>query len=72
MCFATPGKVIKIKGKIATIKMPHHKHQVDTSLLKKVKIGDYIAIHHGLLCHCLTPEQLKQLKLWTDKALKNL
>jgi len=48
MCFATPGKVIKIKGKMATIKMPNHRHQVDISLLKNVKVGDYLLVHQKM------------------------
>ena len=80
MCFATPGKVIKIKGKIAFIEMPHPRrsrsatlrgkraHQVDTSLLKKVKIGDYLLVHQKMAINKIPKsEAQKILKLKKEK-----
>ena len=68
MCFAIPGKVIKIKGKIAFIEIPHYKHQVDASLLKKVKIGDYLLVHQKMAINKIPKsEAQKILKLKREK-----
>jgi len=68
MCFATPGKVIKIKGKIAIIQMPKHRHQVDVSLLKKVKLGDYLLVHQKIAINKIPKsEAQKILKLKREK-----
>lgn len=73
MCFATPGKVTKIKGKIATIEMPEpqrsrsatlqgkHAHTVDISLLKGVKIGDYLLCHDKMAINKIPKSEAKQI-----------
>ncbi len=61
MCFAVPGKVVKIKGKIATIEMPEHKHMVDISLLKGVKIGDYLLCHDKMAINKIPKSEAKQI-----------
>jgi len=61
MCFATPGKVIKLKGKIATIEMPQHRHQVDTSLLKNVKIGDYLLVHQKMAINKIPRKEAQKI-----------
>jgi hydrogenase expression/formation protein HypC len=64
MCFATPGKVIKIKGKIATIQMPNHKHEADISLVKGVRIGNFLLVHDKMDINKIpATEALKILKL---------
>ena len=68
MCFATPGKVTKIKGKIAFIEMPEHTHEVDISLLKKVKVGDYLLCHDKMAINKIPANEAKQiLKLKKEK-----
>jgi len=61
MCFATPGKVIKIKGKIAFIEMPKHRHQVDISLLKNVKIGDYLLVHQKMAINKIPKNEAQKI-----------
>jgi hydrogenase expression/formation protein HypC len=64
MCFATPGKVIKIKGKLATIQMPSHKHEADISLVGGVRIGDFLLVHNKMAINKIpATEALKILKL---------
>lgn len=85
MCFATPGKVTKIKGKIATVEIPKpqrsrfatlrdkpqrshsatlrgkHTHTVDVSLLKGVKIGDYLLCHDKMAINKIPKSEAKQI-----------
>ena len=61
MCFATPGKVIKLKGKIATIKMPNHQHRVDVSLLKNVKVGDYLLCHDKMAINKIPRQEAEKI-----------
>ena len=61
MCFATPGKVIKIKGKITTIKMLDHTHEVDISLLKKVKLGDYLLVHQKIAINKIPKKEAEKI-----------
>lgn len=48
MCLAIPQEVIKIKGSKARVKSGSHSHEVDLSLLKNVKAGDFLLAHQGL------------------------
>jgi len=48
MCLATPSKVIKIKDDWATVKSGNHAHRVNLSLLKNIRVGDYLLIHDEL------------------------
>lgn len=70
MCLATPSKVIKIRNNKAKVKsrlhgeqVRHHFHEADLSLLKKVKIGDYLLIHDGMAIN-------KVPKVEAEKILK--
>lgn len=94
MCFATPGKVTKIKGKIAFIQMPHprrsrsatlrgkprkshsttlrgkHTHEVDISLLKRVKVGDYLLCHDKMAINKIPANEAKQILKFTPLSKK--
>lgn len=48
MCLAIPQQVVKIKGRRALVKSDSHFHQVDLSLLKNVKVGDFLLAHQEL------------------------
>lgn len=48
MCLAIPQEVIKIKGSKARVKSGPHFHEVDLSLLKNIKTGDFLLAHQGL------------------------
>ncbi len=48
MCLATPSKIIKIDGDWATVKSGDHSHKANLSLVKDVKIGDYLIVHGDL------------------------
>jgi len=48
MCLAIPSKVIKINKRKAFVQSGNHQHQVDLSLLKNIKVGDYLLVHGDL------------------------
>lgn len=61
MCLATPSKVIKIKGNWATVQSGGHQHQANLSLLKNIKVGDYLLIHDDLAINKLKGEEAKRI-----------
>lgn len=64
MCLATPSKVVKIKKGSATVQSGDHFHEADLSLLKNVKIGDYLLVHDQMAINKVPKtEALKILKM---------
>lgn len=61
MCLAVPSKVIKIKDDWATVQSNNHQHRVSLSLLKNVKIGDYLLIHDELAINKLPKTEAKKI-----------
>jgi hydrogenase expression/formation protein HypC len=61
MCLAIPSKVIKIKGKLAHVQAHGHQHQVDLSLLKNIKVGDYLLIHGDLAINKVAKSEAKKI-----------
>lgn len=61
MCLATPIKVIKIKNQWADVSSGNHRHQVNLSLLKNVKIGDYLLIHNDLAIKKLPKKEAEEI-----------
>lgn len=61
MCLATPSKVIKIKGQWATVQSGNHEHRVNLSLLKNVKLGDYLLIHDELAINKVPKTEAKRI-----------
>ncbi len=48
MCLTYPAKILKIKGEIALIQDKKNKLEVNISMLKNLKVGDYI-LHNANL-----------------------
>lgn len=61
MCLAIPSKVIKIKNNWATIQSGKHRHRVNLSLLKNVKIGDYLLVHDELAINKVSEADAKRI-----------
>lgn len=61
MCLATPSKVIKIKGQWAIVQSGDHQHRVNLSLLKNVKLDDYLLIHDELAINKLPKAEAKRI-----------
>jgi hydrogenase expression/formation protein HypC len=47
MCYAIPAKVTELKGDTAKVDYGGVTKKVNTSLLEKLAIGDYVLIHAG-------------------------
>ncbi|OGY21499.1 MAG: hypothetical protein A2126_04155 [Candidatus Woykebacteria bacterium GWB1_45_5] len=68
MCLATPVRVLKLEKNKALVDAWSKKSEVDVSLLKNVKIGDYLYSSHGLaikkVARAEAEEVLKLVKSW--------
>lgn len=61
MCLAIPNKVVKIKGRWAWTQSGNHRHKVNLSLVKNVKVGDYILIHEHLALNKISKSETKKI-----------
>lgn len=61
MCLATPSKVVKIKGQWAVVQSGDHQHRVNLSLLKNIKLGDYLLIHDELAINKIPEKEAQQI-----------
>jgi len=61
MCLAIPSKVIKIENDWATILSGNHKHRANLSLLKNVKVGDYLLIHDELAINKVPKQEAEKI-----------
>ncbi|MCX7705608.1 MAG: HypC/HybG/HupF family hydrogenase formation chaperone [bacterium] len=60
MCLAVPMKIISKKRNIAVVSLGGVKRDVDISLIKNVKIGDYVIVHAGFAIQKLAEEEAKK------------
>ena len=67
MCLATPLKVLGIEGNKAVVGSENHQHVVDISLLKEVKIGDYLLIHGELAINKVAEDDAKQIQKYVSR-----
>ena len=69
MCLAIPGKIVSIKGNMATVDYGPEKREADCSFIK-TKIGDYVIIQNKIVVEKIPEkEAIQALKTW-QKALK--
>ena len=61
MCLATPTRVIKIKNQWADVESGNHRHQVNLSLLKIVKKGDYLLAHDDLAIKKISKKEAEEI-----------
>ncbi|NLO89104.1 MAG: HypC/HybG/HupF family hydrogenase formation chaperone [Clostridia bacterium] len=67
MCLSLPAKVLSIKGNLAEVDFMGVKKEVGTTLLKDIKVGDYVMVHAGFAIEKISPEEAeKTLKLWEE------
>ncbi len=70
MCLATPSKVIKINGDWATVKSGDHAHKANLSLVKDVKIGDYLIVHGDLALNKIEKKDAENILKMIKKSKK--
>ncbi len=61
MCLATPVKVTKLKEGGAVVDALGQKLEVDTSLLKGVRVGDYLLAKGELAIQKLTAKEAEKI-----------
>lgn len=61
MCLAIPSKVIKKEGQWVTVKSQNHTHRANLSLLKNIKIGDYLLIHGDLAINKIAKKEAEKI-----------
>ena len=61
MCLAIPLKVIKKEGQWVTVESDNHSHRVNLSLLKNVKIGDYLIVHGDLALNKISKKEAEKI-----------
>ena len=66
MCLAIPAKVIKKEKDWVTVQSQDHTHRANLSLVKNVKVGDYLIISGELALNKIS----KNInKWWNDKEV---
>ena len=68
MCLATPSKITKIEKDWATVQSGNHTHKANLSLLKNVKVGDYVLVHADMALNKIEEEDAKRIL----KMIKNI
>ncbi|HBT20356.1 MAG TPA: HypC/HybG/HupF family hydrogenase formation chaperone [Peptococcaceae bacterium] len=67
MCLSMPARVISINGNLAEVEFMGVKKQVGTTLLKDLKVGDYVLVHAGFAIEKISAEEAeKTLKIWEE------
>lgn len=67
MCLATPQKIKQINGPRAIVESKNHEHSVDISLVKDVRIGDYILAHANMAINKIPAEEAKKILQMVNK-----
>ncbi|MCM8808431.1 MAG: HypC/HybG/HupF family hydrogenase formation chaperone [Candidatus Omnitrophica bacterium] len=60
MCLAIPMKVESVKGDFAVVSVGKIKKNVNISLLKNVKKGEYLIVHAGFAIEKLDEKEAKK------------
>lgn len=79
MCLAIPNKIISIENNWATVASENHKHKVNLSLVKNVKVGDFVLSHGNMAINKIPINEAKKIlkiinqtkKDFNKKGVKN-
>lgn len=62
MCLATPLKIIKIKkDNKAIVGSNNHTHEIDLSLIKEPRIGDYVLAHGDMAINKINEQEAEKI-----------
>lgn len=61
MCLSKPVQVVKLDGKKAQVEFSGAKREVDISLLKNVKIGDWLLVTQNLAINKISQKEAKNI-----------
>lgn len=68
MCLAFPGRVLKINGDKAIADFSGVKKEVNISLVKDIKTGDYVMVHAGFAIQKMGKEDAMEVFKLYKKA----
>lgn len=66
MCLSIPGKIIKINKQGYLVKYPESQVWIANSLLRKVKIGDWVLVQQKYITEKLTQKQAADINKLYD------
>lgn len=67
MCLSVPGKVIKIKGELATVSVGGTMYEASLQMLEGVNVGDYVLVHTGFAIQKIDEQEANEtLKLFNE------
>ncbi|MBU1179090.1 HypC/HybG/HupF family hydrogenase formation chaperone [Patescibacteria group bacterium] len=61
MCLAIPSKIVDIKEGWATVRSDKHNHRANLSLVKDVKVGDYVLVHGDMVLNKVEKEEAEKI-----------
>jgi len=61
MCLAIPGKIMKIKGQLATVDFNGITKDINISLVQ-IRVGDYVIVHAGFAIEKMEKENAREIK----------
>ncbi|MCM8759745.1 MAG: HypC/HybG/HupF family hydrogenase formation chaperone [Candidatus Omnitrophica bacterium] len=67
MCLAIPMKIMKKKGNTAVVSLGGVERTIDVSLVKGIKIGDYVIVHAGFAIQKLNKKEARETLKLFDK-----
>ncbi|MFP3904974.1 MAG: HypC/HybG/HupF family hydrogenase formation chaperone [Armatimonadota bacterium] len=63
MCVAVPGKIEKIEGSVATVKVGEASTTANLDLLgQELQVGDYILVHAGFAINRIDREEAEEIE----------
>lgn len=61
MCFAVPGKIIKIINNKATVNFGEHQHKAKCDLKQNLRVGDYVYEHNGYILDKISKKEAEKI-----------
>jgi hydrogenase assembly chaperone HypC/HupF len=61
MCLSIPVKILEVKNNKAITDFNGKKEEVDTELVKDIKIGDYAIISNGFIIKKISAEEAEEI-----------
>lgn len=63
MCVAVPGKIEKIEGSVATVKVGEASTTANLDLIgQELQVGDYILVHAGFAINRIDREEAEEIQ----------
>lgn len=60
MCLAIPGRITAINDGIYTVKYPTPEVKIENSIIKNLKVGDWVIVQNKFIVQHLTDQQAQE------------